>query len=383
MESEGAGELAIDGVSLADRQGRELLPARAFLSPAFYAAELKYVFERSWVHVADLPDLTKPGDYVSAQIGRVPVLVVRSESGMLRGFVNACRHRGATLAEGSGNCGKHLRCPYHAWTYTTDGRLAGVPYREEFRGELDGLGLLPIRIATAGPLVFGCLDEQAEPFEHYAGELPEVLRDFGTSGMETAFTLSYELPVNWKVYVENALDGYHIQFVHDLLPQMLGRMFEGAHAFGRNGSASQVPLDVALFGSLLGSELASAHDYARFGFLLPNFVPVLTPFELNYLRVDPLGPESIRLVGRSFDRGGAAQLTRELRKNAFDRTNQQDVEVVTRVQRGLSGERLPPFVYAETLEQRIGHFEQMLLRELRQGLQNDRAGPLVPLRRAS
>lgn len=383
MESESAGELAIDGVSLVDRAARELLPPRAFLSPRFFEAELKYVFERGWVHVADLPDLKQPGDYVTAQIGRVPVVVVRNEAGELRGFVNACRHRGATLAEGSGNCGKHLRCPYHAWTYTTDGRLAGVPYRDEFQGELDGVGLLPIRIATAGPFVFGCLDEHAPAFERHAGELPEVLRAFGTATMEPAFTLTYELPVNWKVYVENGLDGYHIQFVHDLLPQMLGRMFEGEHDFEPNGSATRVPLDMAMFGPLLGSELASRHDYVRFGFLLPNFIPVVTPFELNYLRVDPMGPERIRLVGRSFDRGGAAELTREVRRIAFDRTNQQDVEVVTRVQRGLAGERLPPFVYARTLEQRIGHFEQMLLRELREGLRTDQAGSLVPLRRAS
>jgi choline monooxygenase len=370
----------LDGVSLADRSGAELLPARAFTSPLFYEAELKYVFERSWVHIADLTDLARPGDFVTGQIGRVPVLAVRDHAGELRGFVNACRHRGATLAEGAGNCGKHLRCPYHAWTYTTDGRLTGVPFREEFDAcRLEGMGLVPVRIASAGPLVFGCLDEQAPEFESWAGELYHVLREHDPATMELAYECSYDVPVNWKVYVENGLDGYHIQFVHDVLFGILGNQtatYEtGIETYG---SSTRVPLDAAFVSALLGALPPEVAPEIRFGSLLPNLIPVSSPGEVTYLRIDPAGPEHVRLRGRAFDHGAESRASREARRMAFDRTNRQDIEVVTRVQRGLTGNRVSPLAHAANLEQRIGHFEQMLVRELRRGM----AAELVQLRRA-
>jgi phenylpropionate dioxygenase-like ring-hydroxylating dioxygenase large terminal subunit len=373
-------DLQIDGVGLTDRAPGELLPARAFTSPIFYEAELKYVFERSWVHIADLTELAKPGDFVAGHIGRVPVLVVRDQEGELRGFVNACRHRGATLAEGTGNCGKHLRCPYHAWTYTTDGRLTGVPFREEFDARrLDGMGLLPIRIASAGPLVFGCLDDCAPDFAEWAGEQCSVLREHDPADMELAYEAIYEVPVNWKVYVENGLDGYHVQFVHDVLYGILGSQNASYEShIDSYGSATRVPLDKAFVAALLGVSGTEAAPQIRFGSLLPNLIVITSPGEVTYLRVDPVGPEQIRLRGRAFDHGAESRASRTARQMAFERTNRQDIEVVTRVQRGLTGNRVSPFGHAQNLERRIGHFEQMLLRELRRGI----SGELITLRRA-
>lgn len=100
--------------------------------------------------------------------------------------------------------------------------------------------------------------------------------------------------------------------------------------------------------------------------------------ELSYLRIDPVGPERVRLLARSFEHGGTAQAMREARRMAFDRTNRQDIEVVTRVQRGLAGNRVSAFAHAQHLEGRIGHFEALLVRELCRGLE----GELVSLRRA-
>jgi choline monooxygenase len=373
----------LDGVSLADTVPRVPLPARAFTSPTFYEHELKYVFERSWVHVADLTELREPGDFVAGQIGRVPVLVLRDQTGQLRGFVNACRHRGATLAEGTGNCGTHLRCPYHAWTYTTDGRLTGVPFREEFDARrLEGLGLMPIRIASAGPLVFGCLDQRAPAFETWAGELCGLLAEHDPASVELAYEFSYDVPVNWKVYVENGLDGYHIPFVHDVLSGILGKQqtsFENRS--GEYGSSTRAPLDAAFVAALLGVPLAELRErdptpQICFGSILPNLIPVASAVELSYLRVDPVAPDRVRLLARSFDLGGPAHAMREARRMAFDRTNRQDIEVVSRVQRGLAGNCVSAVAHAEHLEGRIGHFEAMLVRELRRGLESE----LVTLR---
>src|SRR5262245_41310899 len=94
----------LDGIDLSAPPDGQLLPPRAFTSPAVYDAELRGVFEKSWVHVGDAPELARAGDYVTATVGRVPLVIVRGHDGALRAFVNACRHRGATVAEGAGNC---------------------------------------------------------------------------------------------------------------------------------------------------------------------------------------------------------------------------------------------------------------------------------------
>lgn len=359
--------LASDGLDLSPPAPGACLPAGAFTSPAVFEAEMRRIFARSWVHVADLPELRAPGDYVAATIGSAPVVVVRGHDGELRGFLNACRHRGATVAEGKGNCGRQLRCPYHAWSYATDGRLVGVPQRQqEFADcDLEARGLLPIRIATLGPMVFGCLDAAAPAFATWAGELAGTLARARGADMELAFEFVYDVPVNWKVYVENGLEGYHVPIVHDILNDFVAT--DGAeHFFEPHGSHTHARIRpefrdmLPTFAHLLPEEQA----HVRFGHLFPNLIPVLAPAEFSYLRIDPLGPEQIRLVARSFDLGGEIAALRDFRREALDRTNQQDIAAVTRVQRGLHADRHLTGVHSSFLEQRIGHFEAMVSRAL-------------------
>jgi phenylpropionate dioxygenase-like ring-hydroxylating dioxygenase large terminal subunit len=358
----------IDGISLDEPREGELLQPRAFTSPEVFDAELREIFERSWVHVADLPELSRAGDYVTAQLGRVPVIVLRADDGELRGFVNACRHRGATLAEGQGNCGHALRCPYHAWSYDTTGRLAGVPFREEFC-DLGGRDLLPIRVASAGPMVFACADERAPSFADWAGQLPEAMA--GSENMEAAFSFSYDVAANWKVSVENALDGYHIRFVHDFLNDFLAQdLGTGFNVLEPHSSYTIAPMSEEA-STAIGRE----NCFVRFGLVFPNIIPVLTPFDFSYLRIDPIAPEKLRITARSFDVEGPGRYSRELRQAAFDRTNKQDIAVVERVQRGLRAPGLPAGIHSQRLEQRIGHFEALWRSHLR-----DRE--LIQLRRA-
>src|SRR5689334_1083305 len=107
--------LQIDGLSLAlPAPGRNLPPA-AFTRRGVFDVEQRAVFAKSWVHVGDERDLPSPGDYTTATIGQTPILVVRDrKDGTVRGFLNACRHRGAQLIDGKGTCDKQIKCPYHA-----------------------------------------------------------------------------------------------------------------------------------------------------------------------------------------------------------------------------------------------------------------------------
>jgi choline monooxygenase len=355
----------IDGCDLSAPAPGHLLPAGAFTSPAVFAAAMQHIFARSWVHVADLPELRKAGDFVTSTIGTTPIVVVRGHDGEVRAFLNACRHRGATVAEGSGNCGRVLRCPYHAWSYGTDGRLMSVPQRDEFSGDVSAMGLIPIRVATLGPMVFACLDDSAPAFEAWAGELPQALQRARGADMEIAFEYTYDVDVNWKVYVENGLEGYHVAIVHDVLNDFVETK-TARHWFEEHGSYTHAFIRPDYREMIPNVPHLSEEEqrYVRFGHLFPNLIPVLAPAEFSYLRIDPVAPERIRLTARSFDLGGELAGLRDFRREAFDRTNQQDIAVVTRVQKGLRATGLPPGVHSSFLECRIGHFERMVSRAL-------------------
>jgi choline monooxygenase len=351
--------MMIDGVELSPPAAGHNLPPRAFTSSALFELEQRAVFAKSWVHVADVIDLPAPGSYVAAMIGRTPVILVRDrKTGELRGFLNACRHRGAQLLDGKGTCDKQIKCPYHGWSYGTDGKLLGVPYRDEFDSEVASMGLVPIRVGVVGPLVFACLDDDAPSLADWTATLPAALAAAGTDTWSLAFELRYELGANWKLFVENANDGYHIPFVHDVLTDLLVAD-SGITELEPYSAYSYANIDPKYIPPGVDASLAKI----RFGCVFPNLIPVLSPSDLTYIRVDPIAHDRLALFVRSYDSGEFAQL-REFRKAAFQRTTDQDIAVVERTQRGLNAIGLPAGVHAAKLEERIGHFERMWARAM-------------------
>jgi phenylpropionate dioxygenase-like ring-hydroxylating dioxygenase large terminal subunit len=351
--------MMIDGVELTVPNPGHNLPPRAFTSAALFELEQRAVLAKSWVHVADLIDLPGPGSYVAAAIGRTPVLLVRDRhTGELRGFLNACRHRGAQLLDGKGTCDKQIKCPYHAWSYGTDGTLLGVPYRDEFDCDVSQMGLVPIRVGVVGPLVFACLDDAAPPLADWVATLPAALAAAGTESWSLAFELRYELDANWKLFVENANDGYHIPFVHDVLTDLLVAD-SGVTVLEPHSAYSYADVDPKYVPPDVDAALAKI----RFGCIFPNLIPVLSPSDLTYIRVDPIAHDRLALFVRSYDSGQFPQL-RDFRKAAFQRTTDQDIAVVVRTHRGLSAIGLPAGVHASRLEERIGHFERMWARAM-------------------
>ncbi|HXU74624.1 MAG TPA: aromatic ring-hydroxylating dioxygenase subunit alpha [Polyangia bacterium] len=330
-----------------------ILMPQDFTAHARFDAELARIFERSWVHVADTTELPEPGAYVPGTIGRTPVLVVRGHDDQIRAFLNACPHRGATLAESAGQCERNLRCPYHGWSFASDGTLQGVPFREEFDCDLSGRNLQPLRTAVLGPLVFACLDPSAPAFDAWAGELGAAFARCGVERWQAAFAFDYEVRTNWKTYVENGLDGYHIPFVHDFLAGAID-VSTGESFYEPHGSYTNVTASEAL------TPPGMERGRFRFGMIFPNLIPVFSPIDFNYLRIDPVDAETIRLRGRGFDGGGELLVPREFRAAAFDATNKQDIAVVERVQRGLRARGLPPAVHSDLREARITHFEKLV-----------------------
>lgn len=352
MQPSPAVPMMIDGLALAVPVPGRNLPPAAFTSRGVFELEQRAIFAKSWVHVGDLRDVPTPGDYMTSTIGRTPILVVRDrKDGELRSFLNACRHRGAQLLEGKGTCDKQIKCTYHAWSYGLDGKLLGVPYRDDFACDVSEMGLVPVRVGVVGPMIFACIDPTAPALETWVGELAtygDMIGDWNFAWEKT-----YEIEANWKIFVENANDGYHVQFVHDILTDAL---------VPNSDVTTLEPHSAYTFANINPAYVPPGHDPAlakiRFGHIFPNIIPVMSPSDFTYIRVDPVAPDRLRLFVRSYDTPEFAML-REFRKAAFEHTTNQDIAVVLRTMRGLYAEGLPAGVHASQLEGRIGHLERI------------------------
>lgn len=207
------------------------IPAPWYTDQALYDLELQTVFANSWQLAGRVDQVREPGQYVTSEIAGEPIVVVRGSDGVLRGFFNACRHHAAavmTEPEGKAN---QLRCPYHGWTYSLAGELKGTP---DFSGVCDfdraANGLLPVETGMWEDWVFVRVEgrpETSEPsgteLERFLGaDLISQIRPLGLEKLRWMERRHYEFDCNWKVFVDNYLDGgYHVPYLHKGLDSVL------------------------------------------------------------------------------------------------------------------------------------------------------------------
>ncbi|HWC16001.1 MAG TPA: aromatic ring-hydroxylating dioxygenase subunit alpha [Terriglobales bacterium] len=197
------------------------LPAEVYLDAALLDREKQDLLGKTWQIVGRRDQVANSGDYFTAQLVGEPLLIVRGSDGVLRGFYNVCRHRAGPPAEGCGSR-KVFRCGYHGWTYSLDGRLLNAP-------EMDGtanfdhsqFGLQPVPIGEWGAWVFVNLDERAQGLISSLRQLSQQTEKYELAKLKLAERRDYVMNCNWKVYVDNYLEGYHLPSVHPSLNREL------------------------------------------------------------------------------------------------------------------------------------------------------------------
>jgi choline monooxygenase len=198
------------------------LDPRLYRDPELLEVEQRRIFARTWQFAGHVTQLPEPGTYITTNAGVEPVLVLRDDEGELRAFRNVCRHRGSRLLSGSGECGKAIRCRYHGWTYRFDGELIGVPEGRAIPGlDKSALGLFPARVEVMSGLVFVNLDIHATPLAERVAGLPERLERYGLEGLKVVKEKPSTQPANWKIVVDNYLEGYHVPIAHPGLMRLL------------------------------------------------------------------------------------------------------------------------------------------------------------------
>jgi phenylpropionate dioxygenase-like ring-hydroxylating dioxygenase large terminal subunit/AcrR family transcriptional regulator len=290
----------------------ETLATWMYHHPEFHELEKEYVFRRHWLLVGHVSEVAKPGDYLTLDAADERALIIRGRDGALRAFHNVCLHRASRLLSGDrGHCRGGIVCPYHGWSYGFDGALRSVPSESRFPtldksrarlGELeldDWMGFLFVRLGGSGPSaheILGIFDDEVAP---------HCLPELKPCGPRSTF----ELDVNWKIAVENDIEGYHIPTGHPGLRRLFGERVRDEHWESGASRASLTLRDAPspawserLYQKLL-SELAhppqaARHSWTYYG-LFPRAVINLTPDLVYWYRYLPLGPEKCRMVGQA------------------------------------------------------------------------------------
>ncbi len=190
------------------------LPSRLYTDPAVFQEEKEKIFGRSWQVIGHRDQVAKPGDYFTTTLIGEPLLIARGNDGILRGFYNVCRHRAGPPAEGCGSR-KIFRCGYHGWTYGLDGALISATEIEGVEGfRAEDFALAPVRTEEWFNLVFVNLDTNARPLRECLGDLPRQAEKFHFTEMKLVERRTYDMKCNWKTYIDNFLEGYHLPSVH-------------------------------------------------------------------------------------------------------------------------------------------------------------------------
>ena len=190
------------------------LPASLYTDSSSFAREKDRIFARTWQVVGHRHQLANAGDFFTTELQGEPLLLVRSGEGVLRGFYNVCRHRAGPPAQGCGSR-KLFRCGYHGWTYDLDGKLIHAPEFENVQDfDRSYFALKPVRAEEWFNLIFVNLNPDAEPLTKSLGQLPEQAGRSRFGEMRLFERRSYEMKCNWKTYIDNYLEGYHLPSVH-------------------------------------------------------------------------------------------------------------------------------------------------------------------------
>lgn len=353
----------------------ETLASRYYIDPQIFELEKERIFRRTWQMVGTLSQpcgevdgkpstISDPGAYFTADVVGEPVVVVRDKSGTLRAFSNVCRHRAGPIAQGAG-CRNVFNCAYHGWTYTLEGKLIGTPEVDgvEFFDRSD-FGMVPLRLETWEQLIFLNFDKNAPSLLEYLGDIPKQASEFQFEGLQLAERRDYYVNCNWKVYVDNFLEGYHIPIVHPGLMKEIDYPRYRTEVY-RYYSQQLGPVKEVKPGDKTeriyppGAGLKEALYFWVFPNLMLNFYPD----NLQTNVIVPLGPDRTLTIFEWYFHDAQSAQVQERAKKAIafsDIVQKEDMDICQSVQKGLHSALYDRGRYAVKRENGVHHFHMLL-----------------------
>ena len=335
------------------------IPSRWYTDPAMLAVERTSVFGRCWQPVGLAAWADRPGTYFSGDIAGEPVLVTCDSEGALRAFSNVCRHRGSELCAAPGS-GTVIRCPYHGWTYQLDGRLHGAP---EFEGVEDwdrsAVCLPEFRAERWGPYIFVKMDAASPSLAEVMGAIPAEVAGIGCpiDDLRLAYRRDYVIECNWKVYVDNYLEGYHLPAAHPSLFRELDYAQYRVETFAHY-SSQIAPIRSAASGEARRYQFGDSSNRALYYWMFPNTMLNVYPDNLSANIIVPLGTEKTLTIFEWFSYGDAGVPPETI--DFSDEIQQEDIRICESVQRGLRSRHYDRGRFSVKRENGVHHFHGLL-----------------------
>ncbi len=353
--------------------GTQNLPARYFKDDGIYEAEWGKIFSNRWLCVGRESKIGETGEFTQRVIEGENILLVRGRERKLRAFYNHCRHRGTKLCEeASGRLKENIQCPYHAWTYSLDGRLTGAPNMADVEGfSKTDYPLQQVALETWEGFVFINFAENPEPFQKAFAPIMEKFLDWHLPELQVAHRKTYNIRANWKLLFQNYSECYHCPTVHPLLNQITpykdsSNDFEEGPFLGGPMFIKPIGGSLTMNGQACAPTLVSGENKQRVYFytLFPNLFLSLHP---DYVLTHRLERQSTGVTNIHCDwlfhpdALAHPDFRLEQAVEFWDMTNGQDWRVCELTQAGLRSRVAAPGPYAN-LESMLAAFDQEYLR---------------------
>jgi len=338
-------------------------PVANYRSPERLQREIEIVLRRTPTPFCPSAALPEKGSYVVRDAAGTPLLVVRGDDGRVRAFRNACRHRGTPLADGTG-CASAFVCPYHGWTYRLDGSLKTVPHADGFPGlDFDAHGLVPVRADERLGLVFITQDETDTSASGDASAPWSGMPELVSPDQEILRAGGGEIPVNWKVYLEGFLEGYHIRPAHPKTFYPYG--YDNLNVIERCGRNSRITFPFRRIEKLAAVPPAERRVDGLLTYvyhLFPNVLITVLSHHTNVVILDPLAVDRTHTILYTLaNRGSGTDAEAAKRDAAFvnDTGGAEDLALVLSIQRSIASQANEAFTFGE-FEGLIAHFHRSM-----------------------
>ena len=325
------------------------LPGWLYFDPEFFEAEKRAFLRAAPQVVCHEKEIAQPGDWRTLEYLGESIVVIRGDDGEVRAFSNVCRHRGSRLVDGEAGCSKVLTCPYHAWSYSRDGRLVGVPHRQEYPGlQTEKMNLFPVALEKWRGFLFVTLEpgapsvhEMMAPYEHeVAAYRFEELEAIGRVTLRPR-------PLNWKTIADNYSDHLHIPVGHPGLTRLFARNYKieaQDHVDRMEGDLVEKVSEnwsERAYQQLLpkADHLPASHRRKWLYYkLFPNVAFDIYPDQVDFMQFLPVSSTEtvIREISYALpDSSREMRAVRYLNWRINRKVNAEDTELITRVQLGM------------------------------------------------
>ena len=330
------------------------LPARFYVDAAMADLDRRALFDRAWQWVAHVSQLRAAGDHVIANLAGLPVIAVRGSDGVIRVMHNVCRHRAGPIAQCDGLAAKSLRCRYHGWTYTLEGQLRSAPEMKDAQDfNVTDVQLPQLAVKVWQGLVFAAVDANTAPdFDTFVAGIDARLgADRGLDAYGNHHRASYDIACNWKVYIDNYLEGYHVPHVHPGLNKLLDyRSYRTELERWHSLQWSPLESDDSLYGN----------GDALYYWLWPNTMLNILPGRLQTNTVVPLGVDRCRVIFDSYYADSDDTGKRDADLSFSDEVQHEDIGICEDVQRGMASGSYVPGRLNPLRETGVHHFHELL-----------------------